>query len=71
MSAYIRVTRGDPAGMYLQGARRLAHTGKVEAVGEDGTTVDISNAVALLEMECKMGAAELLRVTVLAFEVES
>lgn len=67
---FIRITRAHPT-PYMEGAKRLAHLGKVEAVGEDGTTVDISRAVANTEIELKPGEVERVRLTVLAFEVES
>lgn len=67
---YVRITRASNPQKEL-GAKRLSHFGRVEAVGEDGTVVDISAAVSLTEIVLKPGDIERAVVSFIAFEVES
>jgi hypothetical protein len=70
MAAHVRISRADGSSFEM-GVKRLSHFGRVEAVADDGTVVDLSAAVCLTEIVLKPGDVEKVVVTFLAFEVES
>lgn len=48
------------------GSKRLAHHGRIEAVGESGI-VDLSPVVSEVVVRMKAGAVEIVELTILAF----
>lgn len=68
MNAHIRIERAPSS---QPGGKRLTMHGRVVAVGDDGTEVDISSIVGLSKVIFKAGDIELVELTVMAFEIES
>lgn len=63
---YLRITRSQ---VKKPGEKRVGRSAKIEAVGEDGTVVDISSAVRASNVSIDVDSADRLTLEVLAFEM--